>query len=125
MTNFLVQAKYHALGKFCQAHGMIYAMMDEHLASFMQIKQAPLDHDVSQYVDHLMDTARMFNDGAMRFVYLKFKPMIQTTLKEMVARHVIQQGWVNHRYHGFDIRGRRKLNYDLLDRNTNARKVNE
>jgi len=117
MSNFLVQAKYHALAKFCQAHGMIYAMMDEHLESFHQMKQPSTPNEVGEYVNHLMTTARMFNDGAMKFVYAKFKPMIHSTLKQMVARHVIQQRWVNHRYHGFEIRNPRKLNLELLDRN--------
>lgn len=118
MSYFIVEAKYHFLKRYCEAHGFIYAMMDENLVTIEQVRKEPLPIQVTEYVDHLLDTARIFNDGAMQMVYLKFGDQNQKELDLIASKHWIQRELVNKSQYGFLIKKRRKINYDVLDRLT-------
>ena len=73
---------------------------------------------MTEYVDHLLDTARIFNDGAMQMVYLKFGDQNQKELDLIASKHWIQRELVNKSQYGFLIKKQRKINYDVLDRLT-------
>jgi hypothetical protein len=121
MSYFVVEAKYHFLKRYCEAHGFLYAMLDENLTTIEQVRKETLPKDVTQYADHLLETARIFDDGAMEMVYLWFKEegYTQLALKTILSKHWIQRELVNKSTRGFLIKKRRKINYDLLEKMTN------
>jgi hypothetical protein len=119
MSYFIVEAKYHFLKRYCEAHGFIYAMMDENLVTIEQVRQEPLPTQVTDYLDHLLDTARIFNDGAMQMVYQRFGDQNHKDLDLIASKHWIQRELVNKSQYGFLIKKQRKINYDVLDRLTN------
>jgi hypothetical protein len=117
MANFLVQAKYLAMQAYCEQRGFLYAMMDEHLQSFESIKNTPINNEVTDYVDHLLSTAHVFNDDAFDFVITKFKNIYtQKELKRMIAHHIIVRQLRNTSYVGYEIDNLRKINLGLLKR---------
>jgi hypothetical protein len=117
MANFFVQAKYLALKKFCIERGFIYAMFNENLISFEEIKQQEITNQVTKYFDHLLQTARCFNDQAFAFIKAKFKDTHSNVeLKEITKKHIIRQQLVDRSSVGFDIKNLRKINYRLLEK---------
>lgn len=120
MSYFVVEAKYHFLKRYCEAHGYLYAMMDENLTTIEHVREEALPKEVTQYANHLLDTARIFDDGAMEMVYLRFKEegYTQLELKTILSKHWIQRELVNKSTRGFLIKKRRKINYDLLEKMT-------
>lgn len=120
MSYFVVEAKYHFLKRYCEAHGFLYAMVDENLTTIEQVRKETLPKDVTQYADHLLETARIFDDGALELVYLWFKEegYTQLALKTILSKHWIQRELVNKSTRGFLIKKRRKINYDLLEKMT-------
>ena len=120
MSNFMVEAKYHFLKRYCEAHGYLYAMLDENLTTIEQVRKEALPKDITEYADHLLATARIFDDGAFELLSLQFKQKGYTkeALKFILSKHWIQRELVNRSTRGFLIKKRRKINYDLLDRDT-------
>ena len=126
MSYFIVEAKYHFLKRYCEAHGFIYAMMDENLVTIEQVRQEPLPTQVTEFLDHLLDTARIFNDGAMQMVYQRFGDQNHKDLDLIASKHWIQRELVNKSQYGFLIKKQRKINYDVLDRlTTKTATINE
>ena len=120
MSNMTVEAKYHFLKRYCEAHGFLYAMMDENLTTIEHVREEALPKEITQYANHLLDTARIFDDGAMEMVYLRFKEegYTQLEIKTILSKHWIQRELVNKSTRGFLIKKRRKINYDLLEKFT-------
>ena len=120
MSNLMVEAKYHFLKRYCEAHGFLYAMVDENLTTIEQVRKEALPKDVTQYADHLLETAKIFDDGALEMVYLWFKEegYTQLEIKTILSKHWIQRELVNKSTRGFLIKKRRKINYDLLEKMT-------
>jgi len=120
MSNFMVEAKYHFLKRYCETHGYLYAMMDENLTTIEQVRKEVLPEDITEYADHLLATARIFDDGAFELLSLQFKEKGYTKveLRIILSKHWIQRELVNRSNRGFLIKKRRKINYDLLDQTT-------
>ena len=120
MSNFMVEAKYHFLKRYCEAHGYLYAMLDENLTTIEQVRKEALPKDITEYADHLLATARIFDDGAFELLSLQFKEKGYTKveLRIILSKHWIQRELVNRSTRGFLIKKRRKINYDLLDQTT-------
>ena len=125
MSYFIVEAKYHFLKRFCEKHGFIYAMMDENMVTIEQVRREILPNQITDYLDHLLDTARIFDDGAMQMVYHMFQQQNQKDLDLIASKHWIQRELVNKSKFGFLIKKQRKINYDLLDRLTKKSTVKE
>jgi hypothetical protein len=122
MSSLVVEAKYHFLKKFCETNGYLYAMMDENLKTIEDVREEELPKKITEYADHLLATARIFDDGAFNMFYLKFKDegYTQKELKTILSKHWIQRELVNKSSKGFLIKKRRKINYDLLEKVTKA-----
>ena len=120
MSNLVVEAKYHFLKRYCEAHGYLYAMMDENLTTIEQVRKEALPDAITQYADHLLTTARIFDDGAFDMLYLKFKKegYTQKELKIILSKHWIQRELANRSTRGFLIKKRKKINYELLEKFT-------
>jgi hypothetical protein len=122
MSSLVVEAKYHFLKKYCETNGYLYAMMDENLKTIEDVREEELPKKITEYADHLLATARIFDDGAFNMFYLKFKDegYTQLELKTILSKHWIQRELVNKSSKGFLIKKRRKINYDLLEKVTKA-----
>lgn len=120
MSYFGVEAKYHFLKRYCESHGYLYAMLDENLNTIEQVRQEVSPKEVTQYADHLLATARIFDDGAFDMLYLKFKieGYTQVALKTILSKHWIQRELANRSTRGFLIKKRKKINYELLEKFT-------
>jgi hypothetical protein len=120
MSNFMVEAKYHFLKRYCEAHGYLYAMLDENLTTIEQVRKEALPKDITEYADHLLATARIFDDGAFELLSLQFKEngYTKVELRIILSKHWIQRELVNRSTRGFLIKKRKKINYDLLDQTT-------
>ena len=117
MANFFVQAKYLALKKFCEERGYIYAMMDENLETYEDIKKNKVTNKVTAFFDHLLETARMFDDSGFDFIKSKFKgEHTVDALELMLAKHIIQRQLVNKASTGYKIKRLRKINIHLLSK---------
>ncbi len=115
MANFFVQAKYLALRRFCEERGFIYAMVDEHLHPYHQMKLEKETNKVTEYFDHLLETARMFDDDGFDLIKAKFKGEWKVSdLEVMIAKHIIRRQLVNTSSGGYHIKGLRKINVPLL-----------
>ena len=120
MSYFVVEAKYYFLKRYCEAHGYLYAMVDENLTTIEQVRQEVLPKGITTYADHLLATARIFDDGAFDMLYLRFKKegYTQIALKTILSKHWIQRELTNKSTRGFLIKKRRKINYELLEKFT-------
>jgi DNA-binding phage protein len=103
MSTFMVRCKYEALKDYCEQHGFIYAMMDEQLQTFSQTHAMNEENEITRYVEHLLATAGLFNDFAMKMVYSKFKNLTQKAIKDIVSRFVIQHDFYNPSSLGFKL----------------------
>ena len=120
MSYFVVEAKYYFLKRYCEAHGYLFAMVDENLTTIEQVRKEVLPKTITQYADHLLSTARIFDDGAFDMLYLKFKKegYTQIALKAILSKYWIQRELANRSTRGFLIKKRRKINYELLEKFT-------
>jgi hypothetical protein len=127
MSTFMVRAKYEALKDYCEKHGFIYAMMDEQLQTFSAIHSFKEENEITRFMEEIKDTARLFNDFALKLLYDKFKHYTQKAIKEIISRYVIQQDYYNPSTYGFKLTQQRfsarRLKKHLLMKDNNHHEI--
>ncbi len=114
MSNFYNRCKYHALRLYCERMGYIYAMVDENLVSLQSILQQKVTNPITKAFDQILETKGQFSPGDLKVIYEKQKAYSQKEINHMLSKHIAHKNLVNQAQHGFDIKSKETIDFDIL-----------